>query len=171
KLKATSGKRTAQRDVRVERYVLPKYEVKVELAREWALASEPVAGTVSAEYGFGKAVAGEGEIVAFRHAGGWQEYVRVARPLDGKVAFELPPARIAAPTAAGGAPSLRLDVTVREQATGYSEQTSRMVPLASMPVTLRLVPEGATFKPGLPFWLLISAETPDKKPVDTDVQL
>jgi CD109 antigen len=171
KLKATSGKRTAQRDVRVERYVLPKYEVKVELAREWALVGEPVAGTVSAEYGFGKAVAGEVEIVAFRSAGGWQEYARVTRPLDGNVAFEVPPARTAAPAAAGGAPSLRLDVTVREQATGYSEQTSRMVPVATMPVTLRLVPEGATFKPGLPFSLLISTETPDKKPVDTDVQL
>src|SRR5919202_3061561 len=40
KVQATHGERTTTRDIRVERYVLPKYEVKVELRKTWALVNE-----------------------------------------------------------------------------------------------------------------------------------
>jgi len=40
----------AQLDVVVEEYVLPKYEVVVELPREWFLADEPIEGEIKAEY-------------------------------------------------------------------------------------------------------------------------
>ncbi len=38
-------------------------------------------------------------------------------------------------------------------------------------MNLLLIPEGAVFKPGLPFTVLIVTETPDKQPVDADVQI
>ncbi|MBI4491546.1 MAG: alpha-2-macroglobulin, partial [Chloroflexi bacterium] len=172
KVRAAAGKRSSQVDVRVERYVLPKYEVKVELPREWALASERLSGTVGAEYSFGKPVKGEVEIVAVRYVGTWQEYARVTRPLDGKQSFELPAVGYAAGSPAGrGMASVRLDVAVREQATGYEEKTSRLITIAASPVSLQVIPEGNTFKPALPFSLLVVAETPDKKPVDTQVQV
>src|SRR5262249_48271349 len=63
-----------------------------------------------------------------------------------------------------------LDVTVREQSTGYEEKTSELVTIAAAPVTLTLIPESTTFKPSLPFSVLIVAATPDNKPVDTTVQ-
>lgn len=172
KISATAGRRSAQLDVRVERYVLPKYEVRLELAREWALASDPITGTVTAEYSYGKPVAGEVEVVALRYVGAWQEYARLTRPIDGKLAIELPAVRYAAGSPAGGGLShVRLDVTVREQATGYEATTSRLVSIAASPVVLRAIPESVTFKPGLPFSLLVVAETPDKRPVDASVQL
>jgi CD109 antigen len=172
KVSASLGKRASQVDVRVERYVLPKYEVKLDLPREWALASQPIAGTVSAEYSFGKPVNGEVELVASRYVGTWQEYARVTRPLQGKQAFEIPPVGFAAGSpAARGMASVRLQAVVREQATGYEEQTDRLVTIASSPVGLRVVAESATFKPGLPFSLLVLAQTPDRKPVDTEVEL
>jgi CD109 antigen len=172
KISATAGRRSAQLDVRVERYVLPKYEVRIELAREWALASDPIRATVAAEYSFGKPVAGEVEVVALRYVGAWQEYARLTRPIDGKLALELPAVRYAAGSPAGGGLShVRLDVTVREQATGYAETASRLVSIAASPVAVRAIPESVTFKPGLPFSLLVVAETPDKRPVDTSVTL
>jgi hypothetical protein len=76
-----TAQRAAQLDVRVERYVLPKYEIKVELPKEWVLASETIVGTVSAEYSFGKPVQGEVEIVAARYVGTWEEYARISQPL------------------------------------------------------------------------------------------
>ena len=72
---------------------------------------------------------------------------------------------------AAGTAKVRLEVTVREEATGYEEQSDRLVTVAASPVGVRVVPESSAFKPGLPFSLLVAAEAPDKKPVDTDVQL
>ena len=67
-----------------------------------------------------------------------------------------------------GQGSLRLDVKVRERATGYVEETSRLLTVATAPVNLQLVPESSSFKPGLPFSVLLVAETPDNRPVDSD---
>src|ERR687885_1458093 len=172
KVQATHGQRTPSRDIRVGRSVLPRYEVKVELRKSGALVNEPIAGTITAEYSFGKPVKGEMEIVAQRYTGAWEEYAGVTRPTDGKLAFNVPAVGYAVGSPAeGGMAEVRLDVTVREQATGYKETTSQLVTIAATPVHLRVVPESNAFKPGLPFNLLVAAETPDKQPVDTTVQL
>lgn len=165
-----AGKRQAQLDFRVERYVLPKYEVRVDLAKEWALASEPIKGTIAAEYSYGKPVRGELEIVASRYVGTWQEYARVTRELDGQADFDLPPAGyVAGVPAAKGMGNVQLDVTVRERATGYEEKTSRLLTVAAAPLVLSAIPESVAFKPGLPLSILFVAETPDREPADADV--
>ncbi|HZG69556.1 MAG TPA: MG2 domain-containing protein, partial [Herpetosiphonaceae bacterium] len=71
---ATVDDRSTQLDFRVERYVLPKYEIEVELPKNWALPGEPIKGAVAAEYSFGKPVKGEIEIAAYRYVGVWEEY-------------------------------------------------------------------------------------------------
>ena len=48
KLTAAAGEASTQLDVRVEEYVLPKYEVKADLAKDWFLVDEPITGHVSA---------------------------------------------------------------------------------------------------------------------------
>ncbi|HZG65899.1 MAG TPA: MG2 domain-containing protein, partial [Herpetosiphonaceae bacterium] len=172
KVVATVGDRSAQSDIRVERYVLPKYEITVELPKSWALPGEPIKGVVAVEYSFGKPVKGEIEIVGYRYVGAWEEYTRVTKPIDGQDTFELPAVQYASGSPAdGGQASARLDITVHEQATGYEEQTSRLITIAQSPVVLRVIPESQVFKPGLPFRLLVVAETPDKQPVDARVEL
>ena len=69
KLTAFSGNRKTQLDIRVEEYVLPKYDVAVDLPRSWILANEPITGAVSSEYSFGRPVKGEATIVATRYVG------------------------------------------------------------------------------------------------------
>ena len=94
KVTAKAGKRTAQVDVRVERYVLPKYEVKVDLPKDWVLASDR-------DQGHGRAPStatasrsqGEVQIKATRYVGKWQEFANVTKSLDGKVDFQLPAVR------------------------------------------------------------------------------
>ena len=172
KIRATSGKRSTQLDVRVERYVLPKYEVKVDLPRDWVLAGEPISGTVGAEYSFGKPVQGEVQIRATRYVGSWQEFANVTRNLDGKMDFQLPAVNyVSGVPAAGGSGNLQLEVTVREKATGYEEKTTKLLTVAASPVVLKVIPESVSFKPSLPLSLLVVAETPDKKPAEADVRL
>jgi CD109 antigen len=103
KLLATAGERSAQLDVRVERYVLPKYEVRVELESSWALASDRISGRIAAEYSFGKPVDGEAEVIASRYTGVWEEYARITLPVEGGAAtFELPPVEFVAGSPARG---------------------------------------------------------------------
>ena len=172
KLIALSGEQTVQLDVRVEEYSLPKYEITVDTPRDWILVSDRVMGTVSAEYSFGKPVRGEVEIVASRYVGRWEEYATFTKEMDGETSFELPaPGYVAGSPAAGGQGNLQLRVTVREQGTGYVEQTSRLLTVAASPVNLQLIPAGSYFSPGLPFSLLLVAETPGNQPVDADAEL
>ena len=156
--------------MRVEEYVLPKYEVTVDVPNQWVLADESVVGTVSAEYSFGKPVLGEVEVVASRYVGDWEEFATFTDQINGSVSFELPAVGyVAGVPASGGQGNLQLDVTVREPATGYEEHTTRLLTVATAPINLQLIPESRAFKPGLPFTLLVVTETPDNRPVDADV--
>ena len=60
KITARSGKSNAELDVRVEKYVLPKYEVTVDLPREWVLAGEKITGRIDAEVHIRQAGQGRG---------------------------------------------------------------------------------------------------------------
>ena len=172
KLTAFSGEQTAQLDVRVEEYVLPKYQITVNLPQDWILVNDAVVGTVSAEYSFGKPVRGEVEVVAYRYVGEWEEYATFTKEIDGETSFDLPaPGYVAGSPAAGGQGNLQLSVTVREQGTGYVEQTSRLLTVAASPVNLQLIPAGSYFSPGLPFSMLLVAETPGNEPVDADAEI
>ena len=171
KITAASEEADTQLDVRVEEYVLPKYEVKVELPREWFLVSEPITGKVAAEYSFGKAVKGRLVIKASRYVGEWEEYATYSAVIDGEAEFELPAVGyVAGVPAAGGLGNVMLDVTVEENATGYEESSSKLLTVASSPLNIQIIPEGLIFKPALPFSFLIITETPDNEPVEARVQ-
>ncbi len=172
KITASVGEQKAQVDVRVEKYVLPKYEVKVELPREWFLPQEAIQGTVAAEYSFGKKVVGELMITALRYVGQWEEFAHFTADIDGQASFEIPPVGyVAGVPAQRGMGNVQLEVVVQEKATGYEEKTTRLLTISPSELSLQLIPEGSSFKPGLPFNFLLVTETPDNQPVDTDVEL
>ncbi len=170
KINAVTEKAENQLDVRVEEYVLPKYEVKVDLPKEWFLVSEKITGKISATYSFGKPVSGEVEIVATKYVGQWQEYATLTKTIDGEIEFELPAAQYVTGTPAGGGQgNVQLDITVTEKSTGYVEKTNRLLTVAESSVNLQIIPEGTVFKPGLPFNILIITETPGNQAVDAKV--
>ncbi|MFW6055902.1 MAG: alpha-2-macroglobulin family protein [Chloroflexota bacterium] len=171
KLSAEAGDASTQLDVRVERYVLPKYDITVDLPREWFLVSERIEGSISSEYSFGKPVKGTVEIAASRYVGEWEEYATFTGDIDGSGEFELPAVGyVAGVPGAGGQGNVMLDITVSEDVTGYVERTSRLLMVADSSVNLQLIPEGSAFKPGLPFSFLFVTETPDNRPIDERVR-
>ncbi len=170
KINAITEKAENQLDVRVEEYVLPKYEVKVDLPKEWFLVSEKITGKITSTYSFGKPVSGEVEIVATKYVGQWQEYATLTKTIDGEIQFEIPAAQYVTGTPAGGGQgNVQLDITVTEKSTGYVEKTSRLLTVAQSSVNLQIIPEGTVFKPGLPFNILLITETPGNQPVDAKV--
>ena len=170
KVTINSGEQTAQADVRVEEYVLPKYEISVQLPKNWVLAGETLTGDISAEYSFGKPVRGEVEIVASRYVGVWEEFAAFTSDIDGATSFELPAVGYVSGTpGAGGQGNLTLEVSVTEKSTGYTERTTRLLTVANAPVNLQIIPESPAFKPSLPFSLMLVTETPDNLPVSRQV--
>ncbi len=172
KVTALLGKRRTQLDVRVEKYILPKYEVKVKPDKSWALASEPIKGTVTADYSYGKPVQGELEIHAFKYVGTWQEYTTLTKPIEGQATFELAaPGYVVGVPNAGGQGNVRLEVKVREKATDYEEKATEIIVITQSALTLQAIPESLIFKPSLPLSVLLVGQTPDKKPADTKVDI
>ena len=170
KITARTSNAKTEVDVKVEEYVLPKYEVSVELPKEWVLADERIKGRIDAEYTFGKPVQGEVEIVATRYVGKWEEFATITRDIDGSDSFELPPVGFVAGVPGGrGMGNVSLDVTVREKSTGYEETTTRLLTVANTPVNIHLISESRVFKPSLPFSFLVVTETPDNQPLDRRV--
>jgi CD109 antigen len=172
KVTATSGKIKTPLDLRIEKYVLPKYEVTITPAKEWVMADEKITGTIKAEYSYGKPVEGEVQIRATRYVGTWQEFASLNQPFNGQTSFQLPAVQYVAGTpASGGQGNITIEVTVQEKSTGYEEKATQLLTVVAAPFTLKVIPDSVIFKPGLPLSLLVVAETPDKKPVDASTRV
>lgn len=172
KITAETENSKTQLDVRVEEYVLPKYEVKTELPKQWFLVNEAISGNVFAEYSFGKPVKGELEITASRYVGEWEVYSVFSKEINGDTNFEIPAVGYVAGTpASGGMGNVILDITVREYATGYEEKTSVLLTVAQTPLNIQIIPESSVFKPGLPLSLLMVSETPANEPLDAKLSI
>lgn len=172
KITAETDQKVAELDVRVEEYVLPKYEVNAELAKEWFLVNESITGSVTAEYSFGKPVKGELEITASKYVGTWQKYQTLTKDIDGQADFEIQPAGyVAGVPEAQGMGNVMLDVVVRERATGYEQKATQLLTVAATPLSIQIIPESPVFKPSLPLNILLVTESPDNKPMDAAVDL
>jgi CD109 antigen len=172
KLTASAGDSSADLDVRVEKYVLPKYEVKADPAKDWFLVDEPITGHVAARYSFGLPVRGELKVTASRYLGAWEEFAAFTGTIDGEGDFTIRPAGyVAGVPEAGGLGNVRLDVSVIERSTGYEEKTTELITVAASPVNIQLIPESSVFKPGLPFGILLVTDTPGGEPVEAAVNV
>ncbi len=173
KITARAGDTSTDLDVRVEEYVLPKYEVAVEFPKKWFLVDEEISGHVSATYSFGKPVNGELKISARRYVGIWEEFATFSTTVsNGEADFQLQAAGyVAGVPEAGGLGNVQLDLTVVERNTGYEEKTTELITVAAAPVNIQIIAENPVFKPGLPFNLLLVSETPDGEPVESNVTL
>ncbi len=163
---------TTQLDVRVEEYVLPKYEVKTDVAKSWFLVNEAITGHVTATYSFGRMVKGELKVEAYRYVGEWEKYATFTADIDGQGDFRIKaPDYVAGVPEAGGLGNVKLDMTVSETSTGYEQKDTLLLTVAASPVNVQLIPESSAFKPGLPMGVILVTETPGGEPVEAYVDL
>jgi len=172
KVKAEMGQAQTQLDLRVEKYVLPKFQVDVTTPRDWFLVDDPITGTVDANYFFGKQVEGRVSVVASRYVGVWEEYATYEVDLEnGSAEFELPEAGWVAGTyGAGGIGSLTLNISVTDSG-NHTESTTKLLKITESPVVLQIIPESRLVKPGMPFNILVVTETPDGEPLEQEVEI
>lgn len=173
KLTAKSGAEIQhEMDIEVDRYVLPSFEVKLNLGKSWFLVDENVTGTIESRYFFGKPVKGKVHIEALRWVGTWDAYATADGQLgDGAFAFELPPVGYIAGTPGGeGNGTLQLKVVVTDE-TGHEESTDQIVQIVQAGVNIKLIPESPVIKPGLNQQMLVVTDTPGGSPLSLPVRL
>ena len=172
KVRARSESAESIRDIRVEEYTLPRFDLSVDLPKDWALVDESVQGTVKARYFFGRDVDGEVSISAKRWVGVWEEYTAAEGSLSqGEFNFDLPAVGFVSGTPdASGQGTVTLDISVTDT-TGHSQTTNQVLRIVEAPVVLSLVPSSDVFKPGIPTIVLVQSKDPEGVPIDVQVHL
>jgi uncharacterized protein YfaS (alpha-2-macroglobulin family) len=162
KISAESGVGRAAVDVRVEQYVLPRFDVDLLTERDYFRTDERIPGSVTAMYFFGKPVEGTVQISASRYVGVWEEYARYTAPLtEGQAEFSLPEVKYVSGTpGAGGSGSVQLDITVTDPS-GHEEKTTKLLKIVTSGVEHQLISSSRSFTPGQAYDVLLVAETPD----------
>ncbi|MFN3420512.1 MAG: MG2 domain-containing protein, partial [Armatimonadota bacterium] len=157
----------AEKTVRVERYVLPKFKVTIETEKRFYLPAETLRGTISAAYFFGKPVSnGEVNVRLSTFAAGWHDIAELKGTLDEKGFWQfetkLPEKFVGLPLEGGNA-LLRVEATVTDTAE-HSERSSITLPVSNEPIKIAVVPESATLKTELPMRVFIVTTYPDGTP-------
>ena len=179
---------TAEVALNVERYVLPKFKVAVDLggkdpggkdgkdnkAQRGYRPGDHVTGTVHANYFFGKAVEG-GEItvkassmdVAQFDAGSAQGKT----DHDGTYHFDLRlPSYFAGHPLSQGAARVLIEATVKDTA-GHSETRGAPITVSESPLIVTAVPEGGTLVPDLDNQVFILTSYADGTPASTELKV
>ncbi|MBN2310627.1 MAG: hypothetical protein JXR94_16765 [Candidatus Hydrogenedentes bacterium] len=166
-VRAVLGSVETEKQVTVDRYVLPKFKVNVKTGKDYYLPGETLTGEVQADYFFGKPVSeGRVHIVASKFEIGFEEFAELDGTLDGNGhwTFELPlPAYFAGTPIEQGAASVRLEAVVTDTA-DHREEKVVMTPVAEAPLTIYAVPEGGALAPGLGNRVFLLVSHPDGSP-------
>jgi uncharacterized protein YfaS (alpha-2-macroglobulin family) len=162
----------------VERYVLPKFKVAVELSengkkhKRGYQPGDHVTGTVRANYFFGKPV-DRGEITVKASAMDVAVFEAASAQgktdSDGSYHFDLQlPKYFAGKPLSHGAARVLIEATVKDSA-GHSETRGEPITVSEAPLLITAVPEGGTLVPNLENQVFILTSYPDGTPAKTDL--
>ncbi len=166
--------------LKVERYVLPRFKVAVELTGKESAnkrgyrPGDHVMGTVRANYFFGKPVAGAGIEVkasgmdlAQLDAGTSQGRT----DNDGTFQFDLRlPDYFAGRPMSQGAARVLVEATVKDTA-GHTETRGEPIVVSESPILITVVPEGGALIPGVENQLYVLTSYADGTPAQTEVRI
>jgi uncharacterized protein YfaS (alpha-2-macroglobulin family) len=171
---------TAEIALQVDRYVLPKFKVAVDLAaqgdntKRGYRPGDHVRGTVRANYFFGKPVDGApvtvkatGMDVSLFEAGSSQGKTGD----DGTFHFDIHlPNFLAGRPLNQGAARILIEAAVKDGA-GHSESRGEPITVSESPLLITAVPEGGLLTPGLENQVFILTSYPDGTPAQAELRV
>jgi len=175
-----TGANTAELALNVERYVLPKFKVAIDLAGKDNRAKrgyrpgDHVTGTVRANYFFGKPV--DGAEIGVKASGmdvAQFEAVSAQGKTDreGAYRFDLRlPSYFAGRPLSHGAAEVLIEATVKD-ATGHAETRGEPITVSESPLIVTAVPEGGTLIPNLENQVFVVTAYPDGTPATATVRV
>ena len=170
---------TQEKTVTVDRYVLPKFKVEIELGKDagreqqsYYSPGETVEGKVTARYMFGKPLVNAGVTVVLKSFD--VEATEVGRltgktDAEGRFSFSsrLPDFLAGRSTQQGSAP-VSIGVEIKDTA-DHTETKSRDILVSNTPILIMAVPESGQLLPGLENRVFVLTSYPDGRPAETTV--
>ena len=175
-----AGANSAELALNVERYVLPKFKVAVDLAGKENQAKhgyrpgDHVTGTVRANYFFGKPV--DDAEVSVKATGmdvTQFEAVSVQGKTDAEGAYRFDlrlPDYFAGRPLTHGAAAVLIEATVKDGA-GHDETRGEPITVSESPLMVTAVPEGGTLVPNLENQIFVVAAYPDGTPAVANLKV
>ncbi|MBN1148034.1 MAG: hypothetical protein JXA78_12320 [Anaerolineales bacterium] len=174
KISASMGNTSSEKTVQVEHYVLPKFKLALQSERDFYLPGERVRGSLSANYFFGKPVAG-GEVAIQGYTFDVQQNLAVelqgVTDEQGNFEFEFDlPAYIAGSDLEGGLGRFYVQALVTDLAR-HSETANLLLPVSNSLLVVEAIPEGGQFRPGVENILYVLTSYPDGAPAEASLRL
>ena len=173
-VRAQMDEDVVEKTVTVERYVLPRFSLGIELDRAWYRPGDTVRGTVRAIYTFGKPVSGgavvvkaqtlDVELLTFAE-------VRGQTNEAGLYDFEVEvPAVLVGQDMAQGAAILNFEATVTDTA-DHQQIATKTATVATGEVRITVVPESGELVPGMDNLLFVQTTNPAGAPLAAHVTI
>jgi uncharacterized protein YfaS (alpha-2-macroglobulin family) len=173
------AKAVQEKTVTVDRYVLPKFKIDVELGKDGAKEQssyyrpgDTVEGKIVAHYIFGKPLTGAE--VSLKLTTFDVQSVEIAQVTgrtdrEGRFSFssKLPDFMAGRSTEQGSAP-VAIGVEVKDSA-GHAESKSRNILVSNTPIIIMAVPESGSLLPGLENRVYLLTSYPDGAPAETTI--
>ena len=163
----------ATKSVTVERYVLPKYKLSMELDQSWYQPGETLSGVLSAQYTFGKPVAGAAiSLSASQFDVGFNEFAQLSGTLDeeGNFPFEIElPDYLVGGTLENGQALVQLQADVLDDA-AHSQTMVRQVAVAQGGLVVNALARTQVVA-GQPAALFVITTDPNGLPMVADLHL
>jgi hypothetical protein len=173
KVTATIAGVSQEKTVTVDRYVLPKYKVGFKPDKTWYRPGDTLTGAISAQYFFGKPVAGTVKVALSTFDAGFNQFAEVNGTLDNsghfRVEQKLPEFFAGQPLEQGNA-FVKAEITVTDTA-DHDEKATSNVPVAAQAIKVTIVPESPTPVPNVENRAYIVTSAPDGSPVKTQYHL
>jgi len=174
KITASTGDTKSEKTVNVKPYVLPKFKVAAETERSYYLPGEKVSGKIRADYFFGKPVAkSDVTIKGIVYDVARAETINLTGKTDdnGVYSFSFTlPNYFASSGLTKDRADFGLEVSITDQA-NHTEQTSRVLPIASGAIIIDAVPESGRLVAGVENIVYILTSLPDGSPLETGLTI
>lgn len=174
KITAQMGNTSSEKTVRVERYVLPKFKVEMRTERTYYQPGQHVSGTLTANYFFGKPVAG-GEVTLEGYTFDVQRNtvftLEGTTDEQGQYTFEFDlPVFMTGSELEGGMGRFYLQAAVTDGAR-HAETANLSLPVSANGLVVDIVPEGGYVRAGLENIFYLFTRYPDGTPAEAVVQV
>ncbi len=172
-ISAIVGDTTSERTVTVERYKLPKFKIDLSIDKGFYQPGQMVSGTASAQYTFGKPVAG-GKIKITP-----SEFIERLRPFEiiegeldeeGNFPFQFRLGDFVGSELNQGDASVSLQAQVVDLA-DHKQERNRNVIVTNQPIRIDVFPESGTLVQGVENILYVVTAYPDGRPAKTKLTL
>jgi len=163
-----------EKKVTVERYVLPKFKIKLETDKPYYLPGETASGSVQVDYFFGQPVANaDVEVSVKTFDVELTEIAQIEGKTDAQGHYEfeatLPASFVGQPIEQGNA-YLQFDVKVTDPA-DHAEQVTTTAVVAAADLDINAIPEAGRIIPGLENKVLFILSDPTGQPVKGRVRV